>query len=391
MGLTSDVLIVGAGPVGLALALSLAERGLDVAIVEQQPEQALAEPADDGREIAMHRSSMRMLGAFGALRELTPEQIAPIAAARVHNGRSSRFLDFQPATERAAPIGHLIANHRIRRALYRQLAHHPNIRLYCEQKMRSVETDTHDARLTTDTDAWRAKLLVAADSRHSATRQALGIAAHLHDFGKTMLVCRVEAEHDHGAVACEWFDLGRTIATLPLHGRQVSVAITVTHRQAEQLAQLPEAAFNETLGNWLRQCLGDVRLISPRWRYPLIATYAQAFHAPRTALIGDAAVGMHPVTAHGFNFGLRSQQTLSTLIGSAQQRRQDIANPRLLKTYERRHRAHTLPLFLATNGIVDLYTRHDPVARIARQAGIALSSKLPPFRRAVLRQLMREA
>lgn len=391
MSSSSEVLIVGAGPAGLALALSLARAGLRVAVLEQQSEAMLAEAADDGREIALHHASMQMLETLGVLAELQAEQIAPITAARVANGRSSRFLDFKPKSAQAPAIGYLISNHLIRRALYRQLQNEPSIRLLCEQRMRSVQRSEAQAGVLTDQGEHQAQLLVAADSRHSATRQALGIAAHMHDFGKTMLVCRAEHALDHEGIAWEWFDLPRTIAALPLHGRCVSLAITLPHAEAEQLATMPEARFNETICQWLEHRLGPMRLVSPRWRYPLIATYAQRFIAPRAALVGDAAVGMHPVTAHGYNFGLHSQQLLTQVLLQSQRRGLDLADASALRRYERRHRAYTLPLFLATNAIVDLYTSREPVARFARDLGIALSSRLPPFKQAVLRQLTRGA
>lgn len=383
-----DVLIVGAGPAGLAMALSLARLSLRVTLIEQQAQASLAEPADDGREIALHRASLGMLDDFGALRELAADEIAAISSARVSNGQASRFLDFQPQDSRQ-PIGHLISNHLIRRGLYRRACEYEQIELLCEQRLRGFTINEQGVQLSTERGEYAARLLIAADSRHSSTRQALGIAAHLHDFGKTMLVCRVEHEADHQGIAWEWFDLGRTLATLPLSGRRSSLAITLPQREAAQLAQLPEPECEQRLTQWLGPRLGALRLISARWSYPLVATYAQRFWAPRAALIGDAAVGMHPVTAHGFNFGLSSQQRLSGLIAEAMAQGRDIASERLLRAYDRGHRRHTLPLFLATNGIVDLYTRSEPAARLARRLGIELSSRLPPLKQAVLRQLRR--
>lgn len=386
-----DVLIVGAGPAGMALALSLSDLGLQVSLIEQQAEALLADPADDGREIALHHASMQMLKDFGALADLGEQDISPIASARVFNGRSPRFLDFAVKAGQPPAIGYLIANWQIRRGLYRQLKTRDNIQLLCERRMRSVSSSDAEIRVNTDQSELCAKLLVAADSRHSPTRQALGIAARMHDFGKTMLVCRVEHADEHEGVACEWFDIGRTIATLPLHGRRSSLAITLPHAEAEKLAQMPAEQFGETLAGWLRHRLGPMQLVSPRFRYPLLATYAQRFIARRAVLVGDAAVGMHPVTAHGFNFGLHSQHLLAQAIGTALRRNEDYASERVLRGYEHKHRRHTLPLYLATNAIVDLYTSREPAARLARELGIALGSRLPPFKQAVLRQLTRGA
>jgi ubiquinone biosynthesis UbiH/UbiF/VisC/COQ6 family hydroxylase len=235
----------------------------------------------------------------------------------------------------------------------------------------------------------RASLVVAADSRFSEVRRRLGISARMRDFGKTMLVCRMRHEQPHCNTAWEWFDYGQTLALLPLSGNRSSVVITVSGSEACRLQGLSPAAFGAELRDRFRGRVGDMRLISPVFAYPLVAVMPDAFVARRCALVGDAAVGMHPVTAHGFNLGLLGAARLANLIDSAALSGEDVGSPRLLASYERAHRRATVPLYLATNAIAALYTDERLPVRVLRDALVRLGNGIPPFKRAIAASLTR--
>jgi 2-polyprenyl-6-methoxyphenol hydroxylase-like FAD-dependent oxidoreductase len=130
-----------------------------------------------------------------------------------------------------------------------------------------------------------------------------------------------------------------------------------------------------------------MRLSSTRHVYPLVATFARRFVGPRFALVGDAAVGMHPVTAHGFNLGLRSQDTLAESLRRAAARGGDIGAADGLLRYESRHRRHARPLYLATNAIVRLYTDPRPLAALVRRAALEVADRFAPFKHVALAAL----
>src|SRR5690606_206971 len=154
-------------------------------------------------------------------------------------------------------------------------------------------------------------LLVAADSRFSSTRRAMGIPVAMHDFGKTMLVCRVRPGRAHEGVAWEWFGQGQTRALLPLNEGLASAVLTVTGAEAERLQGLSPAEYAAELEARYEGRFGSMPLEGAVHAYPLVATWAHRFVGTRFALVGDAAVGMHPVTAHGFNLGLASVERLA--------------------------------------------------------------------------------
>jgi len=389
-----DVVVIGAGPVGLCFASALANVAnrdgtpLKVAIIEQQSAGALAEPAYDGREIALTHRSVQTLKALEVWPEIPVEVIAPLKAAKVMNAESTRALWFDSSQAGVDALGYLVPNHLIRRAAYVRMQRAANLQLFAEHELASM---THDADGITvclkQGERLRCKLLVAADSRYSPTRRAVGIAADMLDFGKTMLVCRMTHERPHEQTAWEWFGEQHTLALLPLHGNCSSIVITVPATEAQRLQQMADADFNTDIEARFAGRLGRMQLQGERHAYPLVATYARRFTAQRFALIGDAAVGMHPVTAHGFNLGLRSQHTLAKAVIHAAQTGRDIGSQQLLTDYARTHRRDTLPLYLATNALVRLYTDDRPLARIGRRVALRVANRIQPFKRSLLSML----
>lgn len=393
MGLDSasfDIVIVGAGPAGLSFAAALRGSGLRVALVERLPAPALADPPYDGREIALTLKSVRLMRELGQWERIAEDERSVLRGARVQNGAMADALEVQPRRGEAAEFGWMVSNHVIRRAAHAVVRDCGEAALLTGSGVTSIAVAGELASVTlSDGSVLRCRLVVAADSRFSETRRALGIPADHHDFGKTMLVCRMEHELQHGGIACEWFDHQQTLATLPLRGACSSIVLTLHHADIERLRALPTDAFEREMERRLGARLGRMRLASGRFAYPLVAVYPQRFVAARYAVIGDAAVGMHPVTAHGFNFGLAGQDTLASLVRRAATRGADIGAPQLLAEYEARHRLATRPLYLATNAVVRLFTDDSLPARLARGALIRFASHAPPVS-ALLSNLLTE-
>lgn len=393
-----DILISGAGPAGLCLARALSGCGLSIALVEPQNTAALENPAFDGREIALTQHSAQLLRRLGLWDRFDPADLSPLRDARVLNGASPFAMvighQLSPHTE----LGWLVSNHLIRRAAYASVAdaqaRHQDITLITGDQVSGVHTsrDAAEVRLGSGR-TLRARLLVAADSRFSATRRALGIAADLHDFGRSMLVCVMahDAAHDHAA--WEWFDHGQTLALLPMNPdpatgeHRSSVVLTLPSQDIDPMLTQPAEAFNRAMAERFHQRLGAMRLLSTRHAYPLVAVYPRQLVATRFACVGDAAVGMHPVTAHGFNFGLLGLDNLAGLVRAAHASGRDIADPADLARYEQTHRRATRPLYLATQFITRLYTDETPPARLLRSAALRLAERFTPFKRAVAASL----
>ncbi|MDR3447200.1 MULTISPECIES: 5-demethoxyubiquinol-8 5-hydroxylase UbiM [unclassified Dyella] len=383
-----DIAIVGAGPAGLCVARSLADTGLSVLVIEQQSQDVLREPPFDGREIALTPRSVRILRDLGIWQRLGPADISPLRSARVLNGSVGHGLHVTPYRQDDTELGFLVPNDRIRRAAYASVEHEPRITLACGTSVESAVLNDSIAQLhLSNGNEVNAKLVIAADSRFSRLRRDAGIAADMHDFGKTMLVCRMALEKPHGDEALEWFGHAQTLALLPLRNGEASTVVTLPPEDMRRLMDMNDNSFNAEMGRRFNHRFGAMRLISTRHAYPLVGVYARRFAAQRFALIGDAAVGMHPVTAHGFNLGLRSVDTLASLIQQAVKNGRDIASPDLLLRYQRMHRCATWPMYAATMTIVTVYTDDRPVARRVRAALLQASQTLAPVRQAIARTL----
>ncbi len=404
-----DIAIIGAGPTGLCFAKALADTGLKITVIERQTEAALAEPAFDGREIALTHHSAQLMRQLGLWERIDPQAISALRDARVFNGSSLLSLNIGPenigakntrsentasentvsentalADTQHSELGYLLANHLIRKAAYAAVKSSPTITLRTEAQVLNIQTDANQAQITlADDEIINAKLVIAADSRFSETRRAMGIAADIHDFGKTMMVCVMDHPISHEHTAWEWFDYGQTLALLPMNGLRSSVVITLPPDEMNQLMTLSEDDFNHEVSARFKQRLGVMRLSSTRHTYPLVTVYAKRLIGQRFALIGDAAVGMHPVTAHGFNFGLTGLASLSAEIKAAVAAGNDIGSASLLLRYEKTHRRNTRPLFLATHAIAKIYASDSPPAKFLRASAIRIGNRIAPFKRAV--------
>ncbi|HEY8539240.1 MAG TPA: 5-demethoxyubiquinol-8 5-hydroxylase UbiM [Steroidobacteraceae bacterium] len=386
-----DVIIIGAGPVGLNFAAGLLEAGLEVAIVEQQPRSVLANPPYDGREIALTHASVQRLRDNGVWDRIPASEISPLRDACVWNGSSLACLRIDHRDGPRDQLGFLVPNHWLRRAVFERLQDARRLTWMCESRVADVtiESGGRSAQVQlADGTELSASLLVAADTRFSQSRRAAGIGARSVDFGRTMVLCRVQHERPHDQIAHEWFDYGQTIAMLPLNGACSSLIVTVDHQQARRLMNLEPAQFAAEMERRTRQRWGALQILGERYAYPLVGVYADRFVAHRYALIGDAAVGMHPVTAHGFNLGLLGQATLARKIVAAAASGHDIGDPELLARYDRAHRRATLPLYLATNAIVQLYTSEAPPLRLLRHALLRAAQYAIPIRRMLTASLM---
>jgi ubiquinone biosynthesis UbiH/UbiF/VisC/COQ6 family hydroxylase len=383
-----DVVIIGGGPAGLSFARSLADTPLKIAVLERQSDKVLANPPEDGRDIALTHLSMKIMKDLDMWGRIPARDISPIREARVLNGTSSYFLQFDSKRAKKDALGYLIANHQIRKAAYEAVKKCSSITLVTDVSVANVETNESCGTVNlSDGRSLTAPLIVAADSRFSESRRKMAIPAKMRDFGRVVIVCRMEHDLPHGEIAHECFHYDQTLAILPLNRNQSSIVITLPADRATEVLQMPAKEFNRDIEQRFEGRLGSMRLVSERHPYPLVAVYADRFYAQRYALMGDAAVGMHPVTAHGFNFGLRGAATLAREIKKALLSGGDIGSAHVLETYGKEHRNATLPLYLATNALVHLYTNDHGPAKLLRGALLHLGNALSPVRSLITNQL----
>lgn len=404
MSMNTDVLIVGAGPAGLSLAISLAHAGLQATVLELQNETQLARPAPDGREIALTHPSVQTLQRLGSWARLHDHEIGTIRDAIVHDGPVGQrsTLDIVAAGSGADYLGRIVPNHALRRTAWEVASTTEGVTLITGARVTQVSTypthaevhyTTEDQGVRVDAAPLKAPLVVAADSRFSSVRRMLGVGTQMTDFGRSVIVCRLTHTEPHEEKAHECFGYDRTLAILPLQpdpetGELLcSAVVTTDSADAQQLMQLSPEDFAAHVQQHFQDRLGDMQLAGERHIYPLVATYAHRFSGERFALLGDAAVGMHPVTAHGFNLGLSGMERLTACIVSARTAGQDWGKAAVLAPYAQGHHRHAWPIFQGTNTVVKLFTDARPLPRLVRQAIIGVSRNLPPVKAAIVAQL----
>ncbi len=388
----TDILIVGAGPAGLAFARQFKNSSLRIIMIEKAPLESLQNPAYDGREIALTHRSREIMQHLGMWQRVPENEIYRLRDAKVYNGTSDYTLHFPEPTQarggKTDRLGNLISNHNIRRAAYEEVAQMNNVELHCGVSVKHVETNDERALVELDNgDTLTAKLLIAADSRLSQTRRQLGIAADMHDFGRTVIVFRTKHSISNQHTASECFFYGRTLALLPLEEHLTNCVITITNTKTHELLDLSPEQLAKEAQKMLNGKLGEMEIAGTVHHYPLMGVHADKFYGKRCALIGDAAVGMHPVTAHGYNLGLESTDILSKQILQADSRGKDIGSSDVLEMYNVKHQMHTRPLYHGTNAMVTFFTTESAPAKLLRNAVLRVSNNLPPLKKLISKQL----
>ena len=392
MSLHSDILVVGAGPAGLSFAAELVGSGLKVTLIEKSPLEVLQNPPYDGREIALTHLSREIMQRLGMWDLIPKDEIYPLRDAKVLNGQSDYQLHFpQPTQARGEPadcLGYLISNHNIRKAAYEVVSKLENVTILTGTGVKEVKTSEDEAQVILESgEVLSGRLLLAADSRFSQTRRQLGISSDMHDYSRTMFVCRMKHTLSNQHTAYECFHYGRTIALLPLEEHLTNTVITVDSDKADTIKKMSPEELAASVKEQLKGRLGNMELVSTIHNYPLVGMIAQRFYGKRSALIGDAAVGMHPVTAHGFNLGLSSADLLAKLVLEAEQRGQDIGAASLLEKYSTKHMLHAQPIYHGTNMLLKLFTNETAPAKILRGLVLRASNNFPPLKKLITKQL----
>ena len=383
-----DVIIVGAGPAGLSFACSLINLNLKVLLVEKSNLSIISNPKPDGRETALTHNSLKILKKLGVWDLIDQSKVSPLREAKVFDGDSDSLLNFAANKSSIDALGYLVPNHLIRLALFQKASQSDNLTIINELSVDSVETTLSGGTVTlSDGQIFNSKLIVAADSRFSEIRRKMGIESTMKDFSKVMIITRVSHEKDHNQVALECFNYGHTLALLPLNGNISSVVLTVSTDEAEHMLSMDPEKFCKFASDGFNGALGEMKQIGDRFSYPLVGVYAQKFRSKRFALIGDAAVGMHPVTAHGFNLGLRGQDILSKSITKALNTGKDIGSDEVLRDFENKQIHLSRLMYFGTNGVVSLFTNDDAMAKQIRKLVLKFADRFPPIKSLITKHL----
>ena len=382
-----DIAIIGSGPNGDALACALADTNLKIVIIDKQPLKTLENPKIDGRDIALTHRSINVLKEIGFWDLIPNNLISKINKAKIFDGDSAYSLNFENKNINKDHLGCLIPNFLIKKTLKKLLKKRKNIFSIESEIIDFYNEGDFNSILLSNKKKIKASLIIGADTRFSYSRSKMGISSFVKDFKKNMIVCRMKIENIHNNTAYEFFKYNKTLALLPYVNNEASIIITDTKKNTEKLLKLKKKDFNFEIENNFNSTFGKMHLIGKRYSYPMITVYSKKFTSNRFALIGDAAVGMHPVTAHGFNLGLQGIKILSKEIKSALKNNIDIGSNFVLNKYQYKMHLAAIPLYFGTNTIVQLYTNTSRPAKIARKFALRAVNTIKPFKRAFMNVL----
>ena len=386
-----DILIVGGGLNGGALALALAQGGMQVGIVDALPRETRLGADFDGRSYALALGSVRVLDALGVWERMRT-QAQPILQIKASDGRAGEgaapfFLHFDHAEIEEGPMGHMIEDRFLRRALLDAMDASPAITQISGVKVVAQEVQEAGviARLE-DGRSLSARVLVGCDGRASATATRAGIGRVGHEYGQTALVCAIAHEKPHHGCAHQFFMPPGPLAILPLPGNRSSIVWSEAHETAAAIHAMDDAAYLEVLRPRFGAFLGEISLVGARHAYPLRLTIAERFVAERLALVGDAAHGIHPIAGQGLNLGLRDVAALAEVVTLAARRGEDIASPLVLERYQQWRRFDTMMMAAGTDAVNRLFSNDNPMLRGLRDLGMGAVSAMPALRRAFIRE-----
>lgn len=386
--LAADVLIIGGGFVGAALACALGDQGLKAIVVEASAPETLLEERFDGRASAISLTSRRLLERLGIWEEVAADA-CPMLDIRVADGDSTLFVHYDHREVGSEPFGHMVENRHLRRATIGRLSAHGSALLLAPARLAGLRrgSDGVEARLYGG-GRIRAPLAVAADGRNSQLREEARIRVTGWRYRQTAIVCTVAHEKPHRFVAVEHFLPAGPFAILPLNGNRSSIVWTEREHLVPTLMALDEAPFTRELGRRFGDFLGRLRLEGPRFAYPLSLQFAARAIAPRLALVGDALHAMHPIAGQGLNMGYRDIAALVEVLVRAHREGQDLGSEAVLCRYERWRRFDNLQMLIATDGLNRLFSTDFAPIRLARDLGLGVVDRLPPVKRLFMRHAM---
>lgn len=387
----ADILIVGGGLNGPALALALAQGGLRVTVIDARPAPARAEVGFDGRAYSLALASKRMLSALGVWPRIAG-QAQPILEVKASDGHAGQgaapfFLHFDHAEIEEGPMGFMVEDRHLYAAFLAAMQDAPQVTLLSGQSVVAQEVSASGVTVTLASGQTRcAKVLIGCDGRQSGTAQRAGITRWGWGYGQTALVTAIHHDRPHNGIAHQFFMPEGPLAILPLHGGHHSCVVwSEETARAEAIHALSDEDYLNALRPRFGDYLGEISLAGTRFTYPLNLTLAHSYVGPRLALVGDAAHGVHPIAGQGLNLGLRDVGALAQVLVDAARRGEDIGAIDVLERYQQWRRFDTTTLALGMDAVNRLFSNDNTILRLGRDLGMGAINALPGLRRRFMR------
>lgn len=367
MATTSDIIkteivIVGAGLVGLTAAIAMATQGRQVVIVDSQATQpkdwAPTETQWDARIYALTEETITWLQSLGIWQHVDSSRVQAITAMALWEPQQRAPLMLRAEDAYLTQMGCILESANLMQACFKRL-NNLDLPVTIATPVDIIRQPRDVALLLDNQQRIEAKLIIAADGVHSWVRQRVQIGTAFKPFDQTALVANFKAAHDHQGVATQWFLPHETMALLPLPYQMVSMVWAVSTERAQQLLTLSKDALVAEVNAFSMPTLGEITLCGDIYPFPLNQQTAEAYIAERLVLVGDAAHQVHPMAGQGVNLGFRDVMQLASMTTKLSAL-QDIGDYHFLRHYERARKLDVISINALTSGLDMLFATESP-------------------------------
>ena len=385
-----DIVIIGAGMVGLTLACALGHSRLRVALIEANELAELKSTDDyDLRVSAISRASKQVFQSLGAWSHMQNLRVSPFEQMHVWDATGDGEIHFDAADLGVDVLGHLVENRVVQQALLQQLKTFDNIDYLCPANISTFDIQTHSNDIHLDDgNIIRAQLLVGADGAQSAVRHAAGINIEQAPYQQKGVVCVVKSSKHHQYTAWQRFLPSGPLAFLPLPDGRCSIVWSADNERADELLAMDAEKFCRELEQAFDGTLGRVETVGERAAFPLVRRHAQRYIQQGIALVGDAAHTIHPLAGQGVNLGILDAACLAQVVIEADQQKQNIASVHVLRKYERWRRGENTLMMHSMSGFKKLFSNEQMELSFLRNAGLKIMNQLPPVKNKIMRHAM---
>ncbi|MBT8141247.1 MAG: UbiH/UbiF/VisC/COQ6 family ubiquinone biosynthesis hydroxylase [Gammaproteobacteria bacterium] len=399
--LKHDVVIVGAGMVGLSLANSLADLPLSIALIETQAIPDLNQDSDNPtdwntqdyalRVSAISPASQQVLQQAGAWDAIQCRRVS--AYQRMHIWEQApqalESLKFSAEELEVDALGWIIENRLIRASLYAAAQTHNNIHFYSPQCVQAIEVTGKQVNLDLDFgQALQTRLLVAADGANSHTRHMLDLPEVSRSYAQSGVVTRLTPKKPHQACAYQRFHAQEVLGILPLANGDCSMVWSCSDARAESLLKLSKTDLSHKVSEFSQGILGQMRVNAEVKKFPLQLLHSRQYVSERVVLCGDAAHAVHPLAGQGVNLGLADVSALSDALHAAWSKNLDLGDLSVLRSYERQRKHINVRMMSGLDALLDIFQSENPLVQQGRRLGMGLVNRIGPIKRILMQQAM---
>ncbi len=383
-----DVIIIGGGLVGAALALALQDSGLRLALVESGPATMLPDDGSwDSRIYAISPGNARFLDSLGAWSDLDQSRVMPIEEMRIW-GDEGAELDFSAYEGGAANLGYIVESRLMQAGLWTRLQATDAVTLLVGTRCAALNLEDGQATLhLTDGRVLSAGLVVGADGANSWTRTQAGLGVETSDYRQHGVVANFATSRAHGGIARQWFREDGILAWLPLPGQRMSMVWSTAPQHARQLLDLSPDQLCAAVAAAGQETLGELQLLTPPAAFPLRLQNAEVMVRPRLALVGDAAHLVHPLAGQGVNLGFHDAECLARVL-SGRGLQTDVGDYGLLRSYERARQMDIRAMQLLTDQLHALFGSRLPLLGALRNWGMKFTNRQKWLKRRLMAHAM---